>query len=150
METLACAAPVANSIRPGRATRKERIFYLWPPALTAAPLSVPRIICPECGFGSSGLLGQSLTRGGAQTRRRRDFTGRAAAFPSRRRAFAPRIHHRRVTFRPYPCYRFTAGRRNRGRAEGNLDEDEGQTIDAARRLVRKTATSGCGSRRSEE
>src|SRR6266436_5505135 len=32
METLAWAAPVANSIRPARATRKERIL-LWPPGL---------------------------------------------------------------------------------------------------------------------
>src|SRR5213592_3611269 len=32
MEIFACAAPVANSIRPARATKKERIL-LWPPGL---------------------------------------------------------------------------------------------------------------------
>src|SRR5579864_2681008 len=33
METLACAAPAANSIRVVAATRRERI-YLWPPGLS--------------------------------------------------------------------------------------------------------------------
>src|ERR1700730_6419773 len=45
METLACAAPLANSIRPVTAMKKERILP-WSPNLellapTAAPLTVP-------------------------------------------------------------------------------------------------------------
>src|SRR3981081_1092266 len=41
METLACAALVANSIRPAKATTSDRMFTSGLLALTAAPLSVP-------------------------------------------------------------------------------------------------------------
>jgi hypothetical protein len=40
METLACAAPVANSIRPATAMRKERITFGLR-AFTATPLASP-------------------------------------------------------------------------------------------------------------
>jgi hypothetical protein len=46
METLACAAAVANNIRPAKATTKERMFTSGLLAVTAAPLSIPRINMP--------------------------------------------------------------------------------------------------------
>src|ERR1700687_3922102 len=100
METLAWAAPVANSIRPAKATRKERILTFGLQALTAAPrLPVPPHNMPGVRLWFQWPLGQSLTCGGARTRRRRGFIGRAALFreppPG---AVASRIHHRRATF----------------------------------------------------
>src|SRR5437879_2712160 len=72
MATLACAVPVANSVRTVAATRKERIFTFGLRAMNAVPrLSVPRhLICPGSGLCSSGLQPASLMGPTAQTRRR--------------------------------------------------------------------------------
>src|SRR5260370_25944337 len=83
MATLAWAAPVANNIRPTKATTKERMFYLWPPgldyyALTAAPLSVPRINMHGMRLWFQRPVSRSLMHSRAQTRRRQDLIRRGA------------------------------------------------------------------------
>src|SRR5271156_6325217 len=71
METLACAAPVANNNRLATATRRERIL-LWPPGLIFVPHPVPPLNMPEFEVGFQSCQSQIVAFDSVNRTRRKD------------------------------------------------------------------------------